>query len=263
MSLVGIFLDSMNKNGPVLSSLLGGIGFARLFLKLVENGERQLWTVPNLVTAIRICGVAATGVYLLQNAKRPPRGDSTGSVLPNTLSDGVLAALGFGFVALDLLDGALARALNQATDLGARLDGSGDALGTAFLALVLQQKGRMPSVLALHMAAAAHMYPLACKVAGSQRERHATAASQWWARPSAGAMALLAVLAVALPAFASAWPSADFGELQAESAAELCAYGAGAVNLASFGLSYATLAGIPVPGSEPKAKEGADHAHSS
>jgi len=95
LSLVGIVLDSVNGKGPMVSSLLGGVSFSRLLLKLIECSDPQVWTVPNAITGVRIAGVAAAGMIAIRSKARDGW----------LLSDATLAAMGSTFVALDLLDG--------------------------------------------------------------------------------------------------------------------------------------------------------------
>jgi phosphatidylglycerophosphate synthase len=273
-------LDVLAGKGPRLSALLSGVSFCRLFLKLAEKRESQVWTWPNLVTVLRIAGVVAVVALYTGPTKAPqPPSSDLGAALSQPpsgpeeqppgpvggLEDWVVCLLGAGFVAMDLLDGWLARKLSQQTKLGAELDGLGDALGTGWLALTLWGKRRLPGLLALHLAAAPYLWPLANLAANSaapkQRLQQQQQAKHPWARPAAGAMALLALLAVALPA---AFPAALHLELDldppstlrrpphargaAEALARGCATLAGLVNLASFGLSYLTLFGVKVPG---------------
>jgi phosphatidylglycerophosphate synthase len=249
MALFGLLVDIMAGNGPMLSSLLTGISFARLFLKLLENGDSQLQTLPNLVTAIRIMGVVGTAIWCLHFGNR----DEPSSFV---LSDTSCAFLGSLFVALDFLDGFLARQLQQATALGAHLDAQADALGTAFLALTLRSKGRMSSVLALHMAAAAYLFPMVKRVVPKTLARRTRHAKEPWARPCAGVMGLCAVFAVALPVIQTgivgdvSQVDATAGSLTA--AAGWCAQAAGTVNAVSFFLSYLTIFGVAIPGNQVK-----------
>jgi hypothetical protein len=103
LSLIGVGLDAMNGKGPMVSSVLGGFSFARLLLQLLEANEPQLWTVPNAVTGLRIAGVAAAGAVALRSAKAD--GAAVDGLPAWLLPDATLALLGFGFVAMDLLDG--------------------------------------------------------------------------------------------------------------------------------------------------------------
>jgi hypothetical protein len=130
-------------------------------------------------------------------------------------------------------------------------------LGTCYLALSLHARQALPAPLALHMAAAAYAYPLLTRGAPAKR---VAAAKHPWARPAAGIMALLAVLAVAIPVLRAAVGGGSAGGGAGGAGALLrlyfpleagswCAWGAGFVSIASFGLSYATvLFGVPLPG---------------
>ena len=250
--------------GPRLSALLGGVSFCRLFLKLVEKREPQVWTMPNLVTALRIAGVVVvamrTGPHkppaTLAEAENPLITAATAAAAPTVLGleDWIVCLLGFCFVFLDLLDGFLARALAQQTKLGAELDGMGDALGTGWLALTLYTKSRLPRLLALHLAAAPYLWSL---VNLSAPPRTLQGGKHPWARPAAGGMAFFSVMAVALPA--ALGPSALFipGFDSVESLARTSAVLAGLINVASFGLSYLTFFGVEVPGNGL-----GEHAHS-
>lgn len=84
---------------------------------MTRTGEKRVWTVPNVVTALRLLGV----VPLAWLAWRGER----------TLFLGLLVLLLFS----DWLDGKLADALDQRTELGPRLDSVSDALMYAVLGL--------------------------------------------------------------------------------------------------------------------------------
>lgn len=249
MTLFGLIVDALNDNGPMLSPLLAGIGFARLYLKLLEQNDKQLHTIPNLLTFIRIGGIVAVTLRSLHFGDR----DEPSSFV---LSDGICGVLGFLFVALDFLDGYLARQLQQATAFGAHLDAHADALGTAFLAITLRAKGRMTSGLALHMAAAAYVFPLVQQAIPKNHLSRIRHAKEPWARPCAGLMAMFAVLGVLLPGIASSL--GDQGNDRAAlrlliASGRISAELAGVVSAVSFLLSYLTLAGFPVPGNRLKA----------
>jgi len=219
-----------------------------LFLKLIENNDPQLFTVPNLVTALRISGVVGVALWGLHFGNRE-------DVSSFVLSDSRCGLFGALFVALDFLDGFLARRLQQATALGSHFDAQADALGTSFLALTLYAKGRMSRGLAYHMAGAAYLFPLVRQAVPPKvavRSRHS---KEPWARPCAGIMGVCAVLSVVLPGVAS---TLSHDGNVSESGRYLvmmagwCAQFAGIVNAGSFFLSYLTLAGISVPGNNLK-----------
>lgn len=84
---------------------------------MTRTEEKRLWTVPNLVTGLRLLGV----VPLAWLAWRGDR----------TLFLGLLVLMLFS----DWLDGKLALALDQRTELGPRLDSVSDALMYAALGL--------------------------------------------------------------------------------------------------------------------------------
>jgi len=237
--------------GPRLSALLSGVSFCRLFLKLVEKREPQVWTIPNLVTALRIAGVVVVAMRTGPH-KAPPTTHLTEAEPPQDnavlgLEDWVVCLLGFGFVALDLLDGFLARALAQQTKLGAELDGMGDALGTGWLALTLHVKQRLPWSLALHLAAAPYVWSLV-NFAAPRRAPRLQEAKHPWERPAAGGMALFLVLAVALPAALNSPFLTSLALGPADLLAWSCAVVAGLINVASFGLSYLAFFGVAFPG---------------
>jgi phosphatidylglycerophosphate synthase len=242
--LFGIFIDVLNDHGPLLSSLLAGVSFMRLFLRLTEKNEPQLWTWPNLVTSVRILGVFSLAAYALQQHQSSKKNDEIPGKNVNLeddfiYSDKWLAFYGSIFVALDFFDGFLARRLNQCTELGARLDAQGDALGTSFLALTLLTKDRMNSFLAVHMACAAFLYSLFPRICPPRIVRKFPNAKHPHARTSAGLMAFCAIAAVILPAFTDR-PSDLSGTYSLDLVA-LFANLSGLINLVSFTLSYIAL----------------------
>jgi len=106
------------------------------------------------------------------------------------------------------------------------------------------------------MAAAAYAYPLLSETRAAAAGR---SGKHPWARPGAGLMALLAILALAVPALqghflggggglATGGVAIGASWLGHPGAGRFFATAAALVNLCSFGLSYATAFGVPLPG---------------
>ncbi len=85
------------------------------------------WTVPNLVTVVRLALVAPIVVLLVRGG--PPL---------------VAAALAAVFAATDWVDGFLARRLDQVSRLGERLDPVADRVGIGAIAVALAVAGAAP-----------------------------------------------------------------------------------------------------------------------
>lgn len=108
--LFGILIDIINKKGPMLSCLLGGISFVRLFLRLIEKNDNQVYTWPNLITSIRILGIVSISAYAFyyhgSDKEEELLTKKMGKIEePYVYSDYWLAIYGSLFVALDFLDG--------------------------------------------------------------------------------------------------------------------------------------------------------------
>jgi hypothetical protein len=281
---LGILVDTMAEGqqrgrpcAAQLTMLIASASLLRLWLKLWEKNDPQPWNWPNLVTALRIVGLVGVSKYV----EKSEESEEGGRFPP--LSQGALAGLGLAFVALDFLDGYLARRLDQRTALGAHLDGQADALATTFIAVRLRcgatgaasaaaLASPLPGLpdaarrfLSLHLAAAPYAWHLATVAPFTPkalRER-CNGLRHPWARPAAGLMALLALLALALPALGPASRGAAAAVAAAasssssshsssspfsfsfsfEDAGRLCGDAAGLVNVISFGLSYLVLYG--------------------
>lgn len=99
---------------------------------MTATGEERVWTVPNVITGLRLLGVAPL-TWLAWRGHR-------------TLFLGLLILL----LLSDWLDGKLAIALDQRTELGPRLDSVSDAL--MYGALALSFWWLEPSVIRAEMA---------------------------------------------------------------------------------------------------------------
>lgn len=213
---LGLFVDTIAESKPgrscgaQLSMLVAGISFARLFLKLWEKNEPQLWTWPNLVTALRIFGLIGAALYKFEKDSGESmnnRDSNEQPRAPESISDGHLAILGLIFVGMDFLDGFLARWLDQSTALGAHIDGQADALATAFVAFRLRCCGSfgptfLSPLLGLHLAAAPYVWHLVTVAPFTPKRlaKRCAALRHPWARPAAGLMAFFVILALAIPA---------------------------------------------------------------
>lgn len=132
-----------------------------------RTSEERVWTVPNVITGLRLLGVAPLA-WLAWRGER-------------TLFLGLLALMLFS----DWLDGKLALALDQRTELGPRLDSVSDAL--MYAALGLSFWWLEPAVISAEMgwlAAAAGTWALSAVVAlarfGRLPSYHTRAAKIGW-----------------------------------------------------------------------------------
>lgn len=91
--------------------------------------KERIWTISNGLSALRIVLIIPIAIVLLRNDQ------STPVVLYGLIGLAVLT---------DLLDGKVARSLNQVTDFGKMLDPLADKLIIGTLACILAWKGAIP-----------------------------------------------------------------------------------------------------------------------
>ena len=122
---------------------LPGTALPLLFVTVLPAGK-LFSTWPNCVTLLRT-------LLPLLHALQP------------TASPATRCFYGFAFVGLDFVDGALARMLQQATQLGGLLDEEADAFGTLVASAELVRLGLAPRWLAFHQGSAHYLVRAAHK----------------------------------------------------------------------------------------------------